>query len=109
MLSKKTNWHLNKFLLREIRNPMWCISILGGLPTFITKILENGQKKKKGIFFRDSMKKYSVTNAHFESNYSSYYSNLSLIRTSIVATIVLLEINGGSEHRCSSRLSGCLL
>ena len=28
--------------------------------------------------------------AYFESNYSPYYSNLSLIRTSIVATIVLL-------------------
>ena len=46
--------------------------------------------------------------ARFESNYSSYYSNYSLIRTSIVATIVLLEINGGSEHRYSSRLSGSL-
>ena len=49
--------------------------------------------------------------AHFESNYSYYnyssnYSNYSSIRTSIVATIVLLEINGGSEHRYSSRLSG---
>ena len=47
--------------------------------------------------------------AHFESNYSSYYSNFSSIRTSIVAAIVLLEINGGSEHRYSSRLSGSLL
>ena len=41
----------------------------------------------------------------FESNYSNYRS----IRTSIVAIIVLLEINGGSEHRYSSRLSGSLL
>ena len=47
--------------------------------------------------------------AHFESNYSSHYSNYNLIRTSIVATIVLLEINGGPEHRSSSRLSGSLL
>ena len=46
---------------------------------------------------------------HFESNYTYYYSNYSLIRTSKVATIVLLEINGGSEHRYSSRLSGSLL
>ena len=36
-------------------------------------------------------------------------SNYSLIRTSIVATIVLLEINGRSEHRYSSRLPGSLL
>ena len=49
------------------------------------------------------------TKAHFESNYSSYYSNFRLIRTSIVATIILLEINGGPEHRYSSRLSGSLL
>ena len=47
--------------------------------------------------------------AHFESNYSPYYSNYSLILTSIVASIVLLEINGGSEHHYSSRLSGSLL
>ena len=44
-----------------------------------------------------------------ESNYSSYYSNYSSIRTLIVANIVLLEINGGSEHRYSSSLSGSLL
>ena len=50
-----------------------------------------------------------TTMAHFESNYSSYYCNYMLIRTSIVATIVLLEINGGSKHRYSSRLSGSLL
>ena len=49
------------------------------------------------------------TKAHLESNYSSYHSNYSSIRTSIVATIVLLEINGWSEHRYSSRLSGFLL
>ena len=48
----------------------------------------------------------NVIMAHFESNYSFYYS---LIRASIIATIVLLEINGGSEHRYSSRLSGYLL
>ena len=47
--------------------------------------------------------------AHFESNYSPYYSNYSTIRTSIVATIVILEINGGPEHRYSSRSSGSLL
>ena len=42
---------------------------------------------------------------------SSYYSNYtcSLIRTSIVATIVLLEINNGSEHRYSSGLSNSLI
>ena len=34
-----------------------------------------------------------------------YYSNYSSIRTSIVATRVLLEINGGPEHRYSSKLS----
>ena len=44
--------------------------------------------------------------AHFESNYNSNYSNYSSFRTSIVATIVLIEINGGSEQRYSSRLSG---
>ena len=43
--------------------------------------------------------------AHFESNYSSYYSNYSSIRTLIGATIALREINGGH----SSRLSGSLL
>ena len=37
------------------------------------------------------------------------YSNYSLTQTLIVATIVLLEINRGSEHRYSSRLSGSLL
>ena len=46
-----------------------------------------------------------ITMAHFESNYSSYYSNYISIRTSIVATIVLLEINGGP----ATRLSGSLL
>ena len=50
-----------------------------------------------------------LTKAHFESNYSSYFSNYSSIRTSIVATIVQLEINGGSEQRYSSRLPGSLL
>ena len=53
--------------------------------------------------------KLASTQAHFESNYTSYYSNYSSIRTSIVATIVLLEMNGGSEHLYSSRLSGSLL
>ena len=47
--------------------------------------------------------------AHFDSNYSSYFSNYSSIRTSIATTIVLLDINGGSEHRYSSTLSGSLL
>ena len=42
-------------------------------------------------------------------HYSSCYSYYSLIRTSIGATIVLLEIKGGSEQRCSSRVSGSLL
>ena len=37
----------------------------------------------------------AISLAHFESNYSSYYSNYISIRTWIVATIVLLEINGG--------------
>ena len=37
------------------------------------------------------------------------YCNYSLILTSIVATLVQLEINGESEHRYSSRLSGSLL
>ena len=48
-------------------------------------------------------------NGTFETIYSSYYSNYSSIRTSIVATIVLLELNDGSEYRYSSRLSGSLL
>ena len=47
--------------------------------------------------------------AHNESNYNSYYSNYSSIRTSIVATTVLLEINGGSEHRYSSTFVDCLV
>ena len=59
--------------------------------------------------FRVFIPLHTTIQAHFESNYSSYYSNYSLIRTSIVSTIVLLEINGGSEHRYSSRLSGSLL
>ena len=50
-----------------------------------------------------------VSMAHVDSNYSSYLSNYSSIRTSIVATLVLLDINGGSEHRYSSTLSGSLL
>ena len=44
---------------------------------------------------------WTATHRHTSNrtHYSSYYSNsyYSLIRTSIVATIVLLEINGGSE------------
>ena len=55
------------------------------------------------------LSKDEVSEEHFESNYIPYYSNYSSIRTSIVATIVLLEINGGSGHRYSSRLSGSLL
>ena len=50
----------------------------------------------------------STNQAQFESNYRSYYCNYCSNRTSIVATIVLLDINGGSEHRYSSRLSGSL-
>ena len=50
------------------------------------------------IIYTVSIQYTYTTRAQFESNYSFYYSNYSLIRISIVATIDLLEINGGSEH-----------
>ena len=48
-----------------------------------------------------------VVMAHFESNNSSYYKNMGSRYYSDVTS--LLEINGGSEHRYSSRMSGSLL
>ena len=51
--------------------------------------------------------------ARCQSQHQWHTSNRTTVPTQvtivIVATIVLLEINGGPEHRYSSRLSGSLL
>ena len=48
--------------------------------------------------------------ANFESKFSSYYSNYNLnIDSRYYSDVMnLLKINGGSEHRFSSSLSGSL-